>query len=121
RRDGAPAAGDAAAALLPEDLDAAAAAGAAESGTDGPRLPATVEVVEYHGRELAVQGRLSDGQRVHFRTRTRLAPDDAVELTAPPERVLVFPREEAGAPDPQPRRPAAGETPDPKASEAVAP
>ncbi|WP_326794200.1 ABC transporter ATP-binding protein [Streptomyces sp. NBC_01808] len=121
-RDGAPRAGDAVAAVRPEDLDvAAAAAGTAESGTTGPRLPATVEVVEYHGRELAVQGRLSDGQQVHFRTRTRLAPDDVVELTALPERVLVFAREEAGSPDPQPRRSEAGETADPKAPEAVAP
>ncbi|MER7044888.1 ABC transporter ATP-binding protein [Streptomyces jumonjinensis] len=78
-------AGDrAVAALRPEDLEPAA---------DGPArgIPAAVEVVEYHGREFAVQARLGDGRPVHFRTARRPAPGDAVELTADPERVLVFP------------------------------
>jgi putative spermidine/putrescine transport system ATP-binding protein len=67
------------AAIRPEDLDVA---------PDG--LPARVEVVEYHGRELAVRATLPDGRPVHFRTPTRLAPDDEVRLAAPAERVLVF-------------------------------
>ncbi|MFE7133444.1 ABC transporter ATP-binding protein [Streptomyces sp. NPDC057638] len=69
-------------ALRPEDLDIAA------EGTAG--LPVTVEVVEYHGRELAVRARLATGQGIHFRTGRRLAPGDAVELAADPRRVLVF-------------------------------
>jgi putative spermidine/putrescine transport system ATP-binding protein len=94
-RDRLPAGARATAAIRPEDLDVAAVADVAADGPDGPGawgavLPATVEVVEYHGRELAVQARLRDGQAVHFRTATRLAPDDEVRLSAPPERVLVF-------------------------------
>ncbi|MFJ4518944.1 ATP-binding cassette domain-containing protein [Streptomyces sp. NPDC088816] len=86
-RDGAAAGGRVTAAIRPEDLDAVTG-DEAPDGTSG--LPATVEVVEYHGRELAVQARLTDGRRVHFRTGKRLAPDDSVRLVAPPDRVLVF-------------------------------
>ncbi|MFI1395536.1 ABC transporter ATP-binding protein [Streptomyces sp. NPDC020681] len=92
-RDGLTAGGRAIAAIRPEDLDVAG------DDADG-RIPADIEVVEYHGRELAVQARLSNGQQVHFRTAGRLAPGDHVELAAAPERVLVF------APD-------AGEKPQP--------
>ncbi|MFJ5156528.1 ABC transporter ATP-binding protein [Streptomyces sp. NPDC088353] len=92
-RDGVTAGGRVTAAIRPEDLDAVTGDEPADgtsitSGTPG--LPATVEVVEYHGRELAVQARLTDGRRVHFRTRERLAPDESVRLVAPPDRVLVF-------------------------------
>ncbi|GED84411.1 ABC transporter ATP-binding protein [Streptomyces sp. 6-11-2] len=94
-RDGVAAGGRVTAAIRPEDLDAVTvdepADGTSSSGTSGtPGLPATVEVVEYHGRELAVQARLTDGRRVHFRTRKRLAPDESVRLVAPSDRVLVF-------------------------------
>ncbi len=71
------------AALRPEDLDVA-------EGDAAGRLPADIEVVEYHGRELAVQARLSNGREVHFRTGRRVAPGDRVLLAAAPERVLVF-------------------------------
>jgi putative spermidine/putrescine transport system ATP-binding protein len=73
-------------ALRPEDLDVT---------TDRAAMPVTVEVVQYHGRELAVQARLGDGQEVHFTTHERLAPGDGVRLTAPQQRVLVFAREES--------------------------
>ncbi|MET7619381.1 ABC transporter ATP-binding protein [Streptomyces sp. NPDC005408] len=93
-RDGLAAGGRGIAAIRPEDLDVAG------ERADG-RIPADIEVVEYHGRELAVQARLSNGQQVHFRTAGRLAPGDHVELAAAPERVLVF------APEgPQPTEPA---------------
>jgi putative spermidine/putrescine transport system ATP-binding protein len=72
-------------ALRPEDLDVTG---------DEAAMPVTVEVVQYHGRELAVQARLKDGQEVHFTTHERLAPGDEVRLTAPQQRVLVFAREE---------------------------
>lgn len=81
-RSGAAAGGRVTVAVRPEDLDVVADGGAG--------LPARVEVVEYHGRELAVEAALSDGRQVHFRTRARLAPDDEVRLAAPAERVLVF-------------------------------
>jgi putative spermidine/putrescine transport system ATP-binding protein len=84
-RDGAGVGASVTAAVRPEDIDVT-------TGPDG--LPARVEVVEYHGRELAVRAVLPDGQLVHFRTRERLAPDDAVHLAAPADRVLVFTADE---------------------------
>ena len=64
---------------------------------DGPnRLEATVEVVEYQGRELAVEARTDAGTALHLRTGERPAPGDRLTLTVPPERVLVF-AEEVGA------------------------
>jgi putative spermidine/putrescine transport system ATP-binding protein len=59
------------------------------AATDG--IPAVVEVVEYQGREFAVEARTASGPRLHLRTTQRLAPDDAVTLTADPTRVLLFP------------------------------
>ncbi|MEV6792072.1 ABC transporter ATP-binding protein [Streptomyces sp. NPDC051320] len=82
-RDALVAGGRGVAAIRPEDLDVA------DEDTTGA-VSAAIEVVEYHGRELAVQARLSDGQPVHFRTGSRLAPGDRVWLAAAAERVLVF-------------------------------
>jgi putative spermidine/putrescine transport system ATP-binding protein len=59
------------------------------AATDG--IPAVVEVVEYQGREFAVEARTASGPRLHLRTTQRLAPDDSVTLTADPTRVLLFP------------------------------
>jgi putative spermidine/putrescine transport system ATP-binding protein len=83
-------------------------------------LPATVEVVEYQGRELAVEARTADGVELYLRTHERLAPGDRIELAVDPDRLLVFPAdipvdgaatdapsEPATAPDPQ--RPAAAD------------
>lgn len=53
-------------------------------------LDVTVEIVEYHGRELSVSARLGTGVPVYFRTDKRLAPGDTVRIGVPAERVLVF-------------------------------
>ncbi len=53
-------------------------------------LDVTVEIVEYHGRELSVSARLANGVPVYFRTDKRLAPGDPVKIGVPAERVLVF-------------------------------
>ncbi|WP_410595845.1 ABC transporter ATP-binding protein [Amycolatopsis sp. lyj-23] len=53
-------------------------------------LEVTVEIVEYHGRELSVSARLATGLPVYFRTDKRLAPGDTVQIGVPAERVLVF-------------------------------
>jgi putative spermidine/putrescine transport system ATP-binding protein len=50
-----------------------------------------VEVCEYQGRELAVEGRTPDGTRIHLLTPHRLAPGDRVQVTIRPERLLVYP------------------------------
>ena len=68
------------AAVRPEDLTV---------GDGG--VPATVEVVEYQGRELAVEARTDDGRRLHLRAAERPAPGDKITVVADPARVLVFP------------------------------
>ncbi len=54
-------------------------------------LAATVSVVEYQGREFAVEAVTDRGLRLHVRTQTRLAPGEAVRLHLPAQRLLVFP------------------------------
>jgi putative spermidine/putrescine transport system ATP-binding protein len=72
------------AAVRPEDVRVADA--------DGEnRLEATVEVVEYQGRELAVEARTAAGRALHLRTEQRLAPGDRVTLAIDPKRLLVYP------------------------------
>jgi putative spermidine/putrescine transport system ATP-binding protein len=76
------------AAIRPEDFTV----------SDGPNaIEVTVEVVEYHGREEAVQVRTATGNALHLRTEARLAPGDRLTISAPPERVLVFAAESAAA------------------------
>jgi putative spermidine/putrescine transport system ATP-binding protein len=59
--------------------------------TSGDNLiEVAVEVVEYHGREQAVQGRLKGGQVVRLRSADRLAPGDAVTVSVPADKLLVF-------------------------------
>jgi putative spermidine/putrescine transport system ATP-binding protein len=65
--------------IRPEDL---------QLGSDG--VPVTVEVVEYQGREVAVEARTNDGVRLHLRSPERPAPGDKVTVVADPARVLVF-------------------------------
>ncbi|GAA2848528.1 ABC transporter ATP-binding protein [Actinoplanes cyaneus] len=57
----------------------------------GSGIEVTVEVVEYHGREIAAEARTVDGLPLHLRTSERLAPGDKVAVAFPPERLLVFP------------------------------
>jgi putative spermidine/putrescine transport system ATP-binding protein len=84
--------GRAIAAIRPEDFVLGAADAAAN------RLEITAEVVEYHGRDQSVEGRLRTGEAVHFRTDGRLAPGDVVTLSVPEERVLVFSADSPAAP-----------------------
>jgi putative spermidine/putrescine transport system ATP-binding protein len=72
------------AAIRPEDLRA---------GEGG--VPATVEVVEYQGREFAVEARTGEGMPLHLRATDRPSPGDKISVTADPARVLVFPAENA--------------------------
>jgi putative spermidine/putrescine transport system ATP-binding protein len=65
----------------------------------GPGLQAVVEVVEYAGRELAVEARTPDGARMFLRTQHRLAPGDLVSLSIDVERLLVFPADGFGSDD----------------------
>lgn len=76
-------------AIRPEDFAVVSPAGGGSTGGAGS-IPGAVSVVEYHGREHAVGVQAGDTM-LHARTTT--APDvgGAVTLTAPVERVLVFP------------------------------
>ena len=84
--------------VRPEDLlvvpdGAAAADGASSAGSAGSAgvLTATVSVVEYQGREFAVEVRTTAGLRLHVRTPARLVPGDGVTLRVEADRLLVFP------------------------------
>jgi putative spermidine/putrescine transport system ATP-binding protein len=80
------------AAVRPEDVRL--------DGADG--LPAKVEVVEYQGRELAVEVRLSDGVRLHARTERKVVADDEVSVTIAPERLLVYKADEVAVTELEP-------------------
>lgn len=75
-------------ALRPEDFDIAPA-GTATAGLAS--IEATVEVVEYQGREFAIEVRANNGQALHVRTSKYVEPGRRVTLTASQDRVLVFP------------------------------
>ncbi|MGH3447946.1 MAG: ABC transporter ATP-binding protein [Nocardioidaceae bacterium] len=81
--------GPAVAAIRPEDF--------VIGEVDGNRLDVTVEIAEYHGRELSVEAVTSQGEKLYFRTQERVAPGDRLTLGVPARRVLVFrAREGAG-------------------------
>ena len=63
------------------------------------RIDAVVEVVEFHGREQAVQARLADGQALSIRTGKRLTPGASVTVSVPKERVLVFSADSPATPE----------------------
>ena len=82
--------------VRPEDLvvQTASSAGPTPDNT----IAATVEVVEYQGRELAVEARTAGGTRLHVRTPERVAPGDPVQLVVPREKLLAFSLGEDGPP-----------------------
>ena len=86
--------------IRPEDLIVGPAGGTG--------VPAVVEVVEYQGREVAVEAITDGGLRLNLRGARRPAPGDRITVGVAPERLLVFPAEAAGAPAPEPERVVAG-------------
>jgi putative spermidine/putrescine transport system ATP-binding protein len=82
------------AAIRPDDVRVVPADGAADGSTDGHSLRAVVEVVEYQGRDLAMEVRTPDGLHLYLRTQQRLVPGDEVSLTIDPQRLLVFPADD---------------------------
>jgi putative spermidine/putrescine transport system ATP-binding protein len=68
------------------------------------RVDVDIEVVEYHGRELAVQARLPQGQPLLLRTPERVSRGESVSVWVPRDRVLVFAGTPAPRPDPEPAR-----------------
>ncbi len=80
-------------AVRPDDL---AVVADGEPPRDGNALRGTVAVVEYHGREFAVVVQADDGTLLHVRTPVAPRVGEELTLTAPAERVLVFPAALAG-------------------------
>ncbi len=75
--------------VRPEDLVISTGRGGTPPGSNV--IEATVEMVEYHGREMAVEARTAQGLRLHVRSEDRLTRGDVVTLTVSPDRLLVFP------------------------------
>lgn len=63
---------------------------------DGNDVRATVEVVEYHGRDNQVQVRLGDGAELRLRTEKSVQRGETVSIGIPRERVLVYAGSEDG-------------------------
>ena len=64
----------------------------------GSTIEAVVEVVEYQGREVAVEARTPQGVRLHLRTAERVAPGDTVTLAVAPGALLAFARGDESLP-----------------------
>jgi putative spermidine/putrescine transport system ATP-binding protein len=71
------------AAIRPEEMTIGA-------GTNA--IAGRIENVEYGGRDSLIDVRTASGQLLHARTPGKPAPGESVQLTVPPERVLVYPR-----------------------------
>jgi len=82
--------GPAFAAIRPEDLTPAA---------DAP-IAATVEAIEYRGRDFYGVARAADGTELFFRAEQRAAPGETLRLGAPPERVLLYGADPSSRPPP---------------------
>src|SRR5207237_5144612 len=57
-----------------------------------------VEVVEYHGREQAIQARLPEGEVLRLRSTTRVSRGEVVTVWIPRDHVLVFGEQTDGPP-----------------------
>ncbi len=78
--------------LRPGDRAVLTARGDDVSAGDGSgnEVPATVETIEYRGREFVGTARAGDGMEMIFRDRRRLEPGTPVTLAVAPDRALVF-------------------------------
>jgi putative spermidine/putrescine transport system ATP-binding protein len=80
-------------AIRPEDLTVVSEALPVRGGNT---TTAFVSVVEYHGREFAVEVTTPGGRGLHVRSYHPPVVGSVIELTAEPERVLVFRGDLAG-------------------------
>jgi putative spermidine/putrescine transport system ATP-binding protein len=90
-------------AIRPEDF----VVGAPPSDVDN-HFEVGIEVVEYHGREQAVQARLPEGEALRLRTNTRVARGELVSVWVPKDHVLVFGEPTDGPPAEVAAGPSAG-------------
>jgi hypothetical protein len=56
-----------------------------------PGIDALIEAVEFRGHDFFGSARNSAGDTLFFRAKTRLVRGEAVRLSAPPSRVLIYP------------------------------
>ncbi|GAA3294438.1 ABC transporter ATP-binding protein [Streptomyces cinereospinus] len=75
-------------AIRPEDIHLAQHDGRGD-------VEAVAEIVEYHGRQFHVEALTREGDRIHFTTTASVRPHDALSVTIPAERALVFLQEAA--------------------------
>src|SRR5947209_5485083 len=80
-------------AIRPEDFTVAV-----EPPDPRNHLRVAIEVVEYHGREQAIQARLPEGEPLRIRSSTTVARGDVVPVWVPEEYVLVFGEQLDGPP-----------------------
>ncbi|TCO35331.1 putative spermidine/putrescine transport system ATP-binding protein [Kribbella steppae] len=78
---------DVVAAVRPEDVKL--------GSEDIAGLKGRVEVVEYQGRECAIEIMLDDGTRLHARTERKTEAGEQVSITISPGRLLVYPSDGA--------------------------
>ncbi|MET8044347.1 ABC transporter ATP-binding protein [Micromonospora sp. NPDC005215] len=83
--------GPAIVAIRPDDI----LVGEPPAGPSGNRIEVSVEVTEYHGREISVQARLPHGQALQLRTDVPVERGEVVPVWIPTEQVLVFPDSQA--------------------------
>jgi putative spermidine/putrescine transport system ATP-binding protein len=101
-------------AIRPEDI----VVGAPPSDVDNA-ISVGIEVVEYHGREQAVQARLPEGQPLRLRTNTRVSRGETVSVWIPRDQVLVFGGHTDGPPAEVAAGPSAGVATDPEPAAAA--
>ena len=73
-------------AIRPEDVRI----GKAADGVNGVR--GKVELVEYLGREQEAVVSIDGGHRIWIRSADSFAPGDNIDLTLPPEKLVLLPR-----------------------------
>ncbi|MEN3608529.1 ABC transporter ATP-binding protein [Plantactinospora sp. ZYX-F-223] len=76
-------------------------------------IPAIVEVVEYQGREVAVEARTAEGVQFNLRTDQRPALGERIGIGVDPARLLVFPLAEPAGDGPAPAGDAGAPTDEP--------
>jgi putative spermidine/putrescine transport system ATP-binding protein len=84
-------------------------------------LRVAIEVVEYHGREQAIQARLPEGEALRLRSSTRVARGDTVSAWVRRDHVLVFGGQLDGPPVEAAAGPSTGVATNPAPSPAGAP
>jgi putative spermidine/putrescine transport system ATP-binding protein len=85
--------GPATVAIRPEDF----VVGQPPADADN-HLQVGIEVVEYHGREQAVQARLPEGQALRLRTHQKVSRGELASVWVPRDHVLVFGEQADGPP-----------------------